>query len=476
MNYDILGQRLRVARERAGMTQTEAAQFIDVTSAALNQYESGKRRVDALSLERLARLYGVPLRSLFGEEVVQTDWEEALRLGCETISTSSKAGIGRLIEKVYALETLYRETDTPFPEPKHPPFAPLDNSRLKDAQTALLAAQKARSHYNLGMAPLSNLQNFLEAQGVLVFTIPFGKEENAIAGLFFPHPNLGHIIALNQDKANTWRSFRLAQGFAYSLYQHDRPAIIYRHGDNTPLQAFSDKFASYFLIPSEALQERLPSLKVKTVSHPAEVVHLSRYFGVSYDMMLYRLEQENRLANSQDNFKNVQPAVLERHLGYSPSPDQFGKRFLSIEERLPRIFIELAYRAVEEDKLSLRRVAEMLGISDIELEERLYFEETEEFQQEELPAQLQQSNEFYQVRDALGDSPMTGEPFTVKGHKFNAIVVQEEGIYIAECREVGTVSQGNTREEAIANLQKATELYLKELPQSTKPCTSGRNS
>ena len=93
MNYDILGQRLRVARERAGMTQTEAAQFIDVTSAALNQYESGKRRVDALSLERLARLYGVSLRSLFGEEVVQTDWEEALRLGSETISTSSKAGM-----------------------------------------------------------------------------------------------------------------------------------------------------------------------------------------------------------------------------------------------------------------------------------------------------------------------------------------------------------------------------------------------
>lgn len=476
MNYDILGQRLRVARERAGMTQTEAAQFIDVTSAALNQYESGKRRVDALSLERLARLYGVPLRSLFGEELVQTDWEEALRLGSETISTSSKAGIGRLIDKIYALEKLYRETDTPFPEPLHPPFAPLDNSRLKDGQTALFAAQKARSHYNLGMAPLSNLQSFLEAQGLLVFTIPFGKEENAIAGLFFLHPKLGHVIALNQDKANTCRSFRLAQGLAYSLYHHDRPAIIYCHGDNTPLQIFADKFASYFLIPSEALQERLQSLKVKAVSFPAEVVHLSRYFGVSYDTMLYRLEQENRIANSQEDFNNVQPAVLERHLGYSPSPDQFGKRFLSIEERLPRIFIELAYRAVEEDKLSLRRVAEMLGISDIELEERLYVEDTEEFQEEDLPDRVQQSEELYQVRDDRGGCLMTVEPFTVKGHQFNAIVQQEEGIYIAECREEGTVSQGNTREEAIANLQEATELYLKELPHSTRPCTSGRNS
>ncbi len=37
-------------------------------------------------------------------------------------------------------------------------------------------------------------------------------------------------------------------------------------------------------------------------------------------------------------------------------------------------------------------------------------------------------------------------------------------LYVAECPEVGTVSQGYTIEEAIANLKEATELYLEELP------------
>jgi predicted RNase H-like HicB family nuclease len=37
-------------------------------------------------------------------------------------------------------------------------------------------------------------------------------------------------------------------------------------------------------------------------------------------------------------------------------------------------------------------------------------------------------------------------------------------LYVAECPEVGTVSQGETIEEAIANLREATELYLKEFP------------
>ena len=38
----------------------------------------------------------------------------------------------------------------------------------------------------------------------------------------------------------------------------------------------------------------------------------------------------------------------------------------------------------------------------------------------------------------------------------------DEGIYVAECPEVGTASQGDTIEEAMANLKEATELYLEE--------------
>lgn len=45
---------------------------------------------------------------------------------------------------------------------------------------------------------------------------------------------------------------------------------------------------------------------------------------------------------------------------------------------------------------------------------------------------------------------------------FTAILYWEEGVYVAECPEVGTASQGNTVEEALANLQEATELYLEE--------------
>lgn len=47
---------------------------------------------------------------------------------------------------------------------------------------------------------------------------------------------------------------------------------------------------------------------------------------------------------------------------------------------------------------------------------------------------------------------------------FTAVLHREDDLYVAECPEVGTVSQGHTVEEAIANLKEATELYLEEFP------------
>jgi predicted RNase H-like HicB family nuclease len=46
-----------------------------------------------------------------------------------------------------------------------------------------------------------------------------------------------------------------------------------------------------------------------------------------------------------------------------------------------------------------------------------------------------------------------------------AAIHKETDLYVAECPEVGTVSQGYTVEEAVACLKEATELYLEEFPQ-----------
>jgi predicted RNase H-like HicB family nuclease len=54
---------------------------------------------------------------------------------------------------------------------------------------------------------------------------------------------------------------------------------------------------------------------------------------------------------------------------------------------------------------------------------------------------------------------------TATAQRLTAILHREEKVYVAECPEVGTVSQGDTVEEALANLREASELFLEECPQ-----------
>lgn len=44
----------------------------------------------------------------------------------------------------------------------------------------------------------------------------------------------------------------------------------------------------------------------------------------------------------------------------------------------------------------------------------------------------------------------------------SAVIHLEDDLYVAECPELGTVSQGETIEEALGNLKEATELFLQE--------------
>ncbi|MUG95622.1 helix-turn-helix domain-containing protein [Scytonema sp. UIC 10036] len=380
-----LGERLRLAREIAGFAQGEAAQSLGITNAALSQYEGGKRRIEALTLDRIARLYGIPVTYFFADVSAsnqypqQPDWETVLRTLGSHFSTTGKTGLIKLIQQIHDLEELYRLTETPFPGKRHPTFPALPKENYTDYEVAEFA-QKVRRYYNLGIAPLLNVKEFLEAQGYQVFAVSLGKDKTDLSGLFFLHPQLGAVVVFNEDRASSCFSFTLCHEIAHNLFHWDRPAILCRDSEKTNLlENFAHRFASYFLIPQEGLQERLEVLGIKTVKKPEEVIHIACYFGVSYQATIYRLEADRKLGAPIETFKNsVKPIAIAKSLGYSPSLYELESRPLPLEKRLPRIFLELGYRALSKNLLSLRRVAEMLRISDIELEDRLYGDDTEE--------------------------------------------------------------------------------------------------
>ena len=49
-----------------------------------------------------------------------------------------------------------------------------------------------------------------------------------------------------------------------------------------------------------------------------------------------------------------------------------------------------------------------------------------------------------------------------------AVLYKEGALFVAQCPEVGTASQGPSIDEALQNLKEATELYLEEFVEALK--------
>lgn len=64
----------------------------------------------------------------------------------------------------------------------------------------------------------------------------------------------------------------------------------------------------------------------------------------------------------------------------------------------------------------------------------------------------------------IDGGPFRGSSTCGTQRTLSAILHREKDLYVAECPEVRTVSQGPSIEEALANLKEATELYLEEFP------------
>ena len=61
---------------------------------------------------------------------------------------------------------------------------------------------------------------------------------------------------------------------------------------------------------------------------------------------------------------------------------------------------------------------------------------------------------------------------TEKSFTARVIIHKEEDMFVAECIELGTVSQGKTIDEALNNIVEATELYIEDMSieELTKAC------
>jgi transcriptional regulator with XRE-family HTH domain len=85
-----LGERLRVAREYVGLKQEDVARHLGIPRSALSHVEAGQRKVDALELTRVAKLYQRPVSWFIGEEASSEPPGEVAHVARAAASLSSQ--------------------------------------------------------------------------------------------------------------------------------------------------------------------------------------------------------------------------------------------------------------------------------------------------------------------------------------------------------------------------------------------------
>jgi Zn-dependent peptidase ImmA (M78 family)/transcriptional regulator with XRE-family HTH domain len=362
-----IGERLRIARENADITQKDAAERIHIARTTLVAIEQGQRRIRIDELQELAKLYGTSVNALLRREAVHVDLAPRFRKLPEAIDAAADEGVdimSRLARAEVELENLLGITRVP----NYPPERPIlrGDVRLQAEQNAL----ELRERLGLGNAPISDIVTLLEMEmGVRVYIRRF---DGRISGLFAYDDELGPCILLNANHPRERRTQSAAHECGHYISTRRQPEVL--HIDETSHsreERYADAFGRAFLTPPRAVMHKFQEITAGanrlTRRH---VIVLAHFFGVSREAMVRRLEELGLVKKGTWDWFQANGRITDQHmrqvLGDLVTPD--AQKADADRPTTLRLNL-LAAEVYRRELLSEGQLARLLDIDRIELRE-----------------------------------------------------------------------------------------------------------
>lgn len=367
-----IGARLQMARKALGLTQRELGEHMRMATSTISEIEAGKRSVSGHELYKFARLYHRPFSYFLGEETDESVGFAYLFREADP-SILDRTSIVQFHEFVrdYALiEELVEAAPLPLP----PDYSQFGFRTEQDAETL---AEMERGRLGLGDAPLKDLKDLMDlldsTVGIRTFAIPV--EQQSWSGLVVRDADGRPCIAVNAKEESYRRNFTLAHEYGHVLVHLAKEGMRAARIDRT-IEAvqrsadehFANAFASAFLMPRRAVLAQLECVLGANSGQftDFDLVHLAMQFGVSGQALSARLVTLRKLPRQvhQGYWQGRSFKGLAQALGYKVED-------WSSKPILPARFRYLAFKAFEESRISLAKLAELLRVNSYELRERL---------------------------------------------------------------------------------------------------------
>jgi Zn-dependent peptidase ImmA (M78 family)/DNA-binding XRE family transcriptional regulator len=283
-----LGERLRIAREAAGIKQAEAASAIEVARTTLVAIEQGQRRIRMNELQQLAKLYRTSVNAVLRQEAVQVDLAPRFR---KLVGTSDQAAdaaakmLGDLAKAEVELENLLGIKRVP----NYPPERPILRGDVR--VQAEHDAMELRQRLGLGNGPVSDIVTLLELElGVRVYV---RRLDSRISGLFAYDDALGPCMLLNASHPRDRRTQSAAHETGHFVSTRREPEILHSHEvENSREERYANAFARAFLTPARAVTQKFQEVTAGSDRlSRRHVIVLAHFFSVSREAILRRLEE-----------------------------------------------------------------------------------------------------------------------------------------------------------------------------------------
>jgi Zn-dependent peptidase ImmA (M78 family)/transcriptional regulator with XRE-family HTH domain len=367
-----LGERLAKARDQVGLTQDEVALLVGQPRPVISNWEQGGRLPNEQQLSKLAVIYRMPLQHLLGSvEEGRPEFEQLFfRDAGERLNGDAKYQIQRFLGFLDDYGIFLRALSEP-PGMTEPPLAMREGRHSKD--DVRRKAEEARSFFRLGKGPVGDLSAVADIFGISVYLAPLGRSlAHTVSGASLIHPEVGFSILINGQTTPGRRQFTLAHELGHALFHRGSVEVSFP-GRREAGERFADEFAGEFLVPTYSLQTTVESFGLERVEDPETVVHLQRYFNVSYEMMLNRLRFSGLISNeSYEWCRGIRPVYLAEQLGYPTHLEEWTQ---DAERwglgRYPRRFLRLLRRAFMEGLITVSGAANMTGLAAEDIEELL---------------------------------------------------------------------------------------------------------
>jgi Zn-dependent peptidase ImmA (M78 family)/transcriptional regulator with XRE-family HTH domain len=264
------GGQLTLAREYARLRKVELARMLDVTPAAITQYEQGKTRPARATLAALALHLGLPPAFFVASGYPGSVSETSTHF--RSLRSTTRMTRLHLLARLQLLSRLIDLVDD------HVALPPVDVPRLDVAPgraAASAAAAAVRERWGLGNGPIAHTARMLEAHGVIV-TRP--RVDSSDVDAFSCWLGDRPVVVLASDKDDGARSrFDGPHELGHLVMHHEAEPGDPDH------ERDAHAFAAEFLMPATAIRAELPARLSWS-----RYIELKARWGVSISALLRR--------------------------------------------------------------------------------------------------------------------------------------------------------------------------------------------